>query len=393
MTRLLPLAKMAELTNGYPFDSDDFSDAGLTPLVRIRDLTASKFTTYLDRAVADRWCIQNHDVVIGMDGDFNVVRWSRGHAALNQRLCRLRPKIGADLRFVAYQLPSHLRRIRATQYVTTVAHISSGEINALRLSAPPLDEQRRIADFLDHQVARLDAAAAAAEEAGMLAARASQARMDLLFDGSGEPVPLKSLLRQFPQYGVLVPELMDTGVPFVRIKDLSALAGGDTAGLAAITAAQSREYRRTVVTPGDVLIGVVGSTDKAAVVPEHLAGANIARAVARLVPKPAVPSEVLMGWLTTTAYKREVAAFTDADTAQPTLNMGDLRLFRLPLPDMPLTAVAELVLATQAAQRSVAGQIRSLVCLLQERKRALITACVTGEFDVSSASDRAVLGL
>jgi hypothetical protein len=27
--------------------------------------------------------------------------------------------------------------------------------------------------------------------------------------------------------------------------------------------------------------------------------------------------------------------------------------------------------------------------LLEERKRALITACVTGEFDVSAASDRA----
>jgi type I restriction enzyme S subunit len=389
MTAGLPLAVMAEVVNGYPFDSAEFQPTGVTPLVRIRDLSSPEYSVYLDQVVHDRWCIDDGDVVIGMDGDFNVVRWSRGRAALNQRLCRLRPRAGHDLRFVAYQLPLLLAQIRDTQFVTTVAHLSSEEVRQLRLVAPRVEEQRHIADFLDDQVARLDAAVARVNEIERQASERSQAALDALFDGSGSRVRCKDLLDHFPHYGVLVPQLVDEGVPFVRIKDLADLQLASKSSLAAIPLSQSAEYRRTVVRPGDVLVGVVGSTDKAAVVPKQLAGANIARAVARLVPASGVPSLVLLGWLGTTEYRRQAAAVTDADTAQPTLNMGDLRNFAVPLPAGSLQALAQDVERLRSWRHDAGTTSLRLRRLLEERKSALITACVTGEFDVSTASARA----
>jgi hypothetical protein len=46
--------------------------------------------------------------------------------------------------------------------------------------------------------------------------------------------------------------------------------------------------------------------------------------------------------------------------------------------------------AYASAQAAVAESGR-LAGLVDERKRALITACVTGELDISSATDRAAL--
>lgn len=150
---LTPVGSVVSLENGYPFPSEDFRSEGATPLVRIRDLLANEFSIFLSETPSPQWLLQNDDIVIGMDGDFNVVRWNRGQAALNQRLCRLRPKAGADIRFVAYALPSNLTWINATRQATTVKHLSSTEILKARIPLPTAKEQERIADFLDAQYA------------------------------------------------------------------------------------------------------------------------------------------------------------------------------------------------------------------------------------------------
>lgn len=149
---------MARLINGHPFDSDDFTPTGDVPLVRIRDITAADFETYVPQhTVPQDKVLKDGDVVIGMDGDFNVIRWRRGTAALNQRVCALRDTGVSDLRFLAYALPDHLKVINDLTYSTTVKHLSSGQVTGLRIIAPDRGEQGRIADYLDRETATIDA--------------------------------------------------------------------------------------------------------------------------------------------------------------------------------------------------------------------------------------------
>lgn len=149
---------MARLINGHPFDSDDFTPTGDVPLVRIRDITAADFETYVPQhTVPQDKVLKDGDVVIGMDGDFNVIRWRRGTAALNQRVCALRDTGVSDLRFLAYALPDHLKVINDLTYSTTVKHLSSGQVTGLRITVPDRDDQGRIADYLDRETATIDA--------------------------------------------------------------------------------------------------------------------------------------------------------------------------------------------------------------------------------------------
>ena len=72
---------MVELTNGYPFDSSLFAAEGDYPLVRIRDLVPGELSTWVSGKVPENVILQDGDIVVGMDGDFNVAWWDKGPGA------------------------------------------------------------------------------------------------------------------------------------------------------------------------------------------------------------------------------------------------------------------------------------------------------------------------
>ena len=148
---------IAALINGYPFDSKDFDPSIGIPLVRIRDLYTDSTEVMWRGAEVPEAVIDDGDIVVGMDGDFNVAWWDRGPALLNQRLCCLRAHpILMFQRFLYYYLPIPLRSLNDITYATTVKHLSSVDVLKFRMPCPPLSEQRTIASVLDHQTSRID---------------------------------------------------------------------------------------------------------------------------------------------------------------------------------------------------------------------------------------------
>ncbi len=94
-------------------------------------------------------------------------------------------------------------------------------------------------------------------------------------------------------------------------------------------------------------------------------------------------------WLRTSAFKAQVAMGAVQSTIE---NFNAERYKDLRMPDVPLEQQADLVRRMRAAEEhsiEATAQLERTVVLLEERKRALITACVTGKFDVSTASSRA----
>ena len=155
---VVPVKSIAKIINGFPFDSALFdSDEGI-PLVRIRDLdqadTEARYRGDFVPAVG----ITSADVLIGMDGDFNVGRW-RGHgpALLNQRMCCVRGINENVTRYLAYVLPVPLRLINDVTYSTTVKHLSSPEVERMRVAIPADDgELAALLDFLDRETTGID---------------------------------------------------------------------------------------------------------------------------------------------------------------------------------------------------------------------------------------------
>lgn len=160
------LGEVANLVNGYPFDSNLFSPTEGVPLIRIRDIDSDSTETLWAGPPVPDAAISNGDVLVGMDGDFNVAWWCGGPALLNQRVCCLRSKPSLlNQRLLYYSVPFPLKVLNDITYSTTVKHLSSHDVRHFRICLPDVDEQRAIADFLDRETAKIDQMAAKAEAA------------------------------------------------------------------------------------------------------------------------------------------------------------------------------------------------------------------------------------
>lgn len=162
--RTARLRDHVRITNGYPFDSKQFSASDGMPLVRIRDIFSQEAEVFFSGEPVPEAVIESGDILVGMDGDFNAAMWKGGRALLNQRVCRLEPEPTVDRRFLLYLLPAPLRLINEFTYSTTVKHLSSFDIQKIHFPFPDIATQTAIADYLDSETADIDALIAAKQQ-------------------------------------------------------------------------------------------------------------------------------------------------------------------------------------------------------------------------------------
>lgn len=157
----VPLAQVADILNGAPFDSTMFSNSEGMPLARIRDVLSGETKTYYSGPYEDAYIISQGDLLVGMDGDFNCGFWGVRPALLNQRVCKITPNEQYyDKRLLSLVLPGYLAAINANTPSVTVKHLSSKTIGEIELPLPPRSEQTRIVAELEELLSDLDAGVA-----------------------------------------------------------------------------------------------------------------------------------------------------------------------------------------------------------------------------------------
>jgi type I restriction enzyme S subunit len=133
------LFDVADVTFGFPFKSALFSTLDGRPVVRIRDIPAGESATLTTEAPSPTYEIETGDILVGMDGDFHMARWSSGRAWLNQRVARFRPKprwrVGRYALYLALEAP--IGRWNKTIVGTTVAHLGKSHLARTKLLVPP----------------------------------------------------------------------------------------------------------------------------------------------------------------------------------------------------------------------------------------------------------------
>lgn len=171
------LIEFAEVSYGFAFDSNKFNNAqrGM-PLIRIRDISKADTEAYTEEAY-DRYYLVNHgDMLIGMDGDFNVRKWKGKEALLNQRLCRIKGwRHGINPDFIVIPLQMILDHLHSSTSLTTVKHLSAKQMNGVYLPLPPLPEQHRIVAKVEELMALCDQLEATLAEGEMVKAKALEA--------------------------------------------------------------------------------------------------------------------------------------------------------------------------------------------------------------------------
>jgi type I restriction enzyme S subunit len=142
-------------------------------------------------------------------------------------------------------------------------------------------------------------------------------------------------------YGVVKPGVPDPrGVLFIR--------GGDIAHgrvligqLRTITDSVARQYQRTLLRGGEIVVSLVGNPGQVAVVPESLRGANIARQVGLVRLRATVDTHFVKYFLSSSKGKAALGA-QSIGSVQQVINLRDLKTVRVPIPPL-------------AEQRTIAG--------------------------------------
>ena len=142
------LTDICDIQYGYAFDSKLFSDTKGKPIIRIRDIVRGYSETYTTEECPGDYIIHNDDILIGMDGEFNIALWKGGEAVLNQRVCKLIPHNEICKNYIFYYMPIALKAIEDKTPFVTVKHLSAKELNKIELPLPTYEMQNRIANSL-----------------------------------------------------------------------------------------------------------------------------------------------------------------------------------------------------------------------------------------------------
>jgi type I restriction enzyme S subunit len=172
-------------------------------------------------------------------------------------------------------------------------------------------------------------------------------------------------------YGVLKPgPLVENGVPMLRVMDIMQDGHIAKENVYRISANLAEEFKRTRLEAGDVLLSVMGTVGRTAVVPESMTGGNVNRAIAVLKLIDPRFAEflhmVLMSPLLQGRFSSEKLG-----TAQQRINLADLRRFAIPLP--PANEQNEII---REVDRRLAAADRLACTLDQQLERARATAPV-----------------
>lgn len=333
-----------------------------------------------------------------------------GPACYAGYLARFSPAPGVDPRFVSYwtQSKPYWAQLDANVIQSTVQNFSASKYQNLDIAAPPADEQRAIAAFLDRETTKIDALVAEQERLIELLAEKRQAVIShAVTKGLDPTAPMKPsgiewlgdvpahwevmpLMRLTPDdrqimYGIVLPGPdVEDGVPIVK--------GGDVAPgrltrdrLKRTTFEIEASYARSRLKAGDIVYSIRGSIGDAELVPYEIEGANITQDAARVAPRPNVHGNWLLQALRSSGVFGQLDASASGATIRG-INIFSLKRARIPVPPHgEQVAIARELERTVSTLGALVSEARRAVQFLQERRSALVSAAVTGQIDVRSA--------
>ena len=190
------LADICDIQYGYAFDSKCFTeDSSYPQLVRIRDVKRGYSETYYSGNYPDEYILSEGDLLIGMDGEFNIARWKCSGALLNQRVCKLTTKVGTNEEYLRFAMLKSLKEIEQRTAFVTVKHLSAKELNKLELDVPELTKQDKIADTLSRLERVIEARKEELEELDELIKARFVEMFGSIHDGKFEMKTLPEIVR------------------------------------------------------------------------------------------------------------------------------------------------------------------------------------------------------
>lgn len=303
---------------------------------------------------------------------------------------RIRTEPRNDARFIHYWL-SHARSsgyLRAQCDVVSIPHLTAEKLKRLRLSLPMRADQSAIADYLDRETAQIDTLIAKQEQLIATLGERRIAVEALTFDQFPWVTPLHavSTLIQTGPFGSQLKsdEYVAGGTPLINP---SHLVDGRIAAdpNVAINEAKARELSRHAFELGDVVVARRGELARSAVVPEAHAGYLCGTGSALIRPRADALNGRYLAAVYRTRRNRDALSLASVGSTMESVNSDIIGSLRIPVPSLNRQAATLVELDRQMISiDTLIAKAERFIELSKERRAALITAAVTGQFEIPS---------
>lgn len=314
---------------------------------------------------------------------------ARGLGAGSTELHILRPRQDVDSRWLSYAVRSKRfldEGVSAFQGVAGLQRVPPEFVNSFKVADYNVDEQRRIADFLDDRVSRIDRIITARHEQIALTDQRFTSNLHEKLDGL-PLVPLRRLAREILVGIVIQPAKIysegGNGIPALR--GLNIKEGEfDLSELVRITPEGHMANPRSTLRVDDVVVVRTGAAGSAAVVPPEMVGWNCVDLVVIRPNNEAIPEYI--SWMLNASKRSTAVASASTGSIQQHFGVGAIAAHGVPRLTIPEQSKVVVQLDFWSAQNQLQqAQLIHSIDLLTEYKTSLITAAVTGELDVTTA--------
>ena len=283
------LGDIATYINGYPFKPEDRGECGL-PIIRIQDLTGNTYDLgYYDGKYPERIEINNGDILISWSASLGVYVWNRGKALLNQHIFKVVfDKVEINKRYFVYAVQFKLKEMEAKTHGATMKHIVKKDFDSTLIPYPSLKEQSRIAETIDSIAKTINMRQKELQKLDDLV-KARFVEMFVATDAASDwpyctIADVSNDMRTGPFGSALHhDEFVDSGV-FVLGIDNAVENKFSYNRMRYITAEKYQELKRYTVYPGDVIITIMGTVGRSAVIPADMPKAINTKHLACITP-------------------------------------------------------------------------------------------------------------
>jgi type I restriction enzyme S subunit len=301
--------------------------------------------------------------------------------------------LAVEARFLAYQL-------RAIDLAKTFYSLGGGlrqslsfdDIKTLRVAVPPGDEQRQIADYLDHETAEIDAFIAdLAASVNLVQERISAELESLIWVAESDGVQLRRYVKEVDQGVSPIADNNPAGPGEAGVLK----AGCTNDGRFAVDSNKRLLSDEDVpasafVSPGDLIVtrasGSVRHVGSAAIVPLLDRRLAMSDKHYRLRFNGRASAEFIQLAMQTRRFRADLEPRISG-AAGLAKNVSIAQLLSARVPDLPLATQRESGARAKvevAALSEALADIDAAIALAKERRAALITAAVTGQIDVTT---------
>lgn len=367
-----PSAEVVDLSDGLPFLQGNAEFGDQFPTARYECATSPK------RA-------RTGDILLSVRAPVGALNVADRPYGIGRGLASIRAT-SADSRFIWWWLHSQRTELDAVSTGTTYRAVTAEDIGQLRLLQLNIDEQRRIADFLDAETARIDRLVSLRNLQVSTLSQALRGQADRVTGPEWQRTALRRIVDKV-QTGTTPTEILQPpnsgNIPWYTPAAL-----GGTLDLNDFDKGIRKEDIHAVPRfPANsiLIVGIGESLGKVADL-DHEATGNQQLTAIRT---SASVDRRFVGWRLFAAYE-EIRTWAQYSRVR-ILNNDVLKSFTIPIPPFERQIKVRKELDHRLAHftefRDAAGRFSLLA---SERRQALITAAVTGKIDVTTAQGAAV---